>query len=562
MNHFASSQGSLLGFASPAIPKPLWARPEWLAALVSTIVVVGGFLFFRTGTTPTLTATNLLGRASVGEKMVWNSPDQVTHRTIDLEERRSAGGAVVSRRRIESWQNSAQGDRAERVYDESNRMIAGAWQRADGSRTVYHHGNRPRPEAASARTDSLLLNLDEIWQLELSAKEFSRLIAGEVKAQVEESADSYLITYGTGRTIGASHLLKATMKLSRADLHPIEQALLIERGGEVREYRFVETGFERLPQKDVAPKVFDVEPELLSENRKNEGGRLKQPVDFIHPSFFIPHPAAVASAELEVDVAYLLNQAKGERSEQVSLSRTATGLLRVEGVVDTAQRKDELVRALAPVSNNPAVKIEISTIGEPMPRQPRPSSGAVTVREAEETANTVAVDNELREYLSRKGVTLKTGDDLDEAVRSFSSRMVNRGYRALFHAIELKRLINRFANLDMRTLAPDARAKWLQMVREHAAALERETAALRQEIQPIFFSGSLPVAAEGIEISGDVDLARAVERLHKAALSNNDALRAAFTISAQSSKAVKSLQFWRSLTSAENLAARIRKYPG
>ncbi|MFN2514426.1 MAG: hypothetical protein ABR568_23820, partial [Pyrinomonadaceae bacterium] len=133
------------------------------------------------------------------------------------------------------------------------------------------------------------------------------------------------------------------------------------------------------------------------------------------------------------------------------------------------QRKDELVRALAPVSNNPAVKIEIRTITEVAQRQMRGSPGTVTVREAEETANTVAVDNELRDYLSRKDATLRTGNGLDEAVRSFSSRMVNRGYRALFHAIELKRLINRFANIDMRTVAPDARAKWLQMLREHAA---------------------------------------------------------------------------------------------
>jgi len=301
---------------------------------------------------------------------------------------------------------------------------------------------------------------------------------------------------------------------------------------------------------------------LLSENRKAEGGRLKQAVDSIHPSSVIPYPSTVASAELEIDVAYLLTQAKGDRSEQVSLSRTATGLLRVQGVVETEQRKDELVRALGPVSNNPAVKIEIGTIEEATQRQPRGPAGTVTVREPEETASTVAVDNELRDYLSRKDATLKTGDRLDEAVRSLSSRMVNRGYRALFHAIELKRLINRFANVDMRTVAPDAHAKWLQMVREHAAASERETAALCQEIQPIFFSESPPVAAEEIEISGDVDLAHAVERLHKLALTNNDALRAAFTISTQSSKAVKSLQFWRSLSSAENLAARIKKYGG
>jgi RNA polymerase sigma factor (sigma-70 family) len=559
-NYFASSQLSLLGVRLPANRKPLWAYPGWLAGLASTVIVIGGFLFFRTATTPILTAANLLERASVGEKMVGNSPDQVTHRIINLEERRSAEGAVVSRRRVEIWQNSAQDNRAERLYDESNRMIAGAWQKADGSRTVSHHGGRPRREAAPT-TDSLLLNLDEIWQLELSAKEFSGLIAGASDAQLEERPDSYVITYGSARTIGASRLLKATLKLSRADLHAIEQALLIERGGEVREYRFVEASLERLPQKDVTPSVFQPELELGTDGAKirRREGEISPPPSSVPP--FSP-PLREASPELEVDVAYLLNQAKGDRSEQVSLSRTATGLLRVEGVVDTEQRKDELVHALAPVSNNPAVKIEIATIAEATRRQPRGSSGTVTVREAEETASTVAVDNELRDYLSRKDATLKTGNGLDEAVRSFSSRMVNRGYRALFQAIELERLINRFANVDMRTVTPEARAKWLQMVREHAAALERETAALRQDIQPVFFSGSPSVAAQEIEIAGDVDLARAVERLHKLALANNEAIRAAFTISAESSKAVKSSQFWRSLTSAENLAARIKQYPG
>jgi RNA polymerase sigma factor (sigma-70 family) len=561
-NYFASRQLSLLGFASTGIRKPLWAHPGWLTALVSTAVVVGGFLYFRMGTTPTLTAANLLERASVGEKMAVGSPDQVTHRIINLEERRSVEGAAVLRRKIEIWQNSASGDRAQRLYDGNNKLIAGAWQKADGSHTVYHHGGRSRRATAPAGSDSLLLNLDEIWQLELSVKEFSALIAGAANAQVEERPDSYLITYGNARTIGASRLLKATLKLSRANLHPTEQTLLVERGGEVREYRFIEASFERMPQKDVAPSVFEPELELLSERRKDEGGRMKPAVEPLHPSSFIPHPSPVASAELEIDVAYLLNQAKGDRGEQVILSRTAAGLLRVEGVVDTEQRKDELVRALAPVSNNPAVKIEIRTITEVAQRQMRGSSGTVTVREADETANTVAVDNELRDYLSRKDATLRTGNGLDEAVRSFSSRMVNRGYRALFHAIELKRLIKRFANVDMRTVAPDARAKWLQMVREHAAALERETAALRQEIQPVFFSGSSSVAADEIEIAGDADLASAVERLHKLALVNNEAIRAAFTISAQSSSAVKSSQFWRSLISTEKLAARIKQYPG
>jgi hypothetical protein len=129
--------------------------------------------------------------------------------------------------------------------------------------------------------------------------------------------------------------------------------------------------------------------------------------------------------------------------------------------------------------------------------------------------------------------------------------MVNRGYRALFHAIELKQLINRFTNVDMRTVAPDARAKFLAMIHEHAVAFELENAVLRQEIGPVFFPGTALTGAEDASIQSDADLARAVERLHQLALSNNDAIRTAFTISSQSSAAaIKSTAFWQSIQRA------------
>ncbi|HKY30188.1 MAG TPA: hypothetical protein VJM12_19820 [Pyrinomonadaceae bacterium] len=120
------------------------------------------------------------------------------------------------------------------------------------------------------------------------------------------------------------------------------------------------------------------------------------------------------------------------------LSRTPKGLLQVEGVVDMQQRKDELLYALSPVSNNPAVKINIAVVTDALNGQPNISSRQVTVREVEETADTIAVDRELRDYLGSGGS--KTDAELDEAVRSFSSRTLNRAYRAGFHAIELKKL--------------------------------------------------------------------------------------------------------------------------
>jgi hypothetical protein len=266
--------------------------------------------------------------------------------------------------------------------------------------------------------------------------------------------------------------------------------------------------------------------------------------------------SAVASAELDVDVAYLLNQAKADRNEQVALTRSAGGSLRVEGIVESEQRKNELLRALAPVSQNPAVTIDVRTVAEALKRSPTPSS--ISIHQADVTATTVAVDRELRAYFSNHNSL--AGGDVDEAVRGFSSRTVKRAYDALFHAIALKQLINRFANVDMRTVAPDARAKWASMVREQAGAFERETALLRRDLQPIFFAGADSNVVEELTIASDADLAVAVEKLHKLALANNDAVRTAFTISSRSNAGPLRSTFWRLSANAQTLAQRIERY--
>ena len=527
-----------------------------LVVLVSA-ALIAGFLFFKASMSPELTATALLESAVVAEQRAHKIPDKVRHRYVRLEERRSAEGAVVAQRKIETWENRASGNRSQRLYDDSNKLIAGAWQKADGSRTVYHHGSKPRPEPALTSPGNLLLNFEDVWQLEPSAETFRALIAEPAFARVEERPTTYVLIYEKLRSVGASVLLKATLTLSKPDLHAIEQTLLVQRGNESREYRFGLASDDLLPEDKVAPTAFEIEPQLIGGDEQ-----FGRPGDWAirdltssrvpsSPSTSTPPPA---SAELEIDVAYLLNQAKANRNEQVALTRSAGGSLRVEGVVDTQQRKEEFLKTLGPVANNPAVRIEIRTVAE---ATTRPSTvRSVVVQETEETANTVAADDELRAYFSRKDPAVPT----DESIRSYSSQVVNRAYRALFHAIEMKRLVSRFANVDMRTVAPDARAKWLNMLRQHANAFATENAALRQAIQPIFFAGA---SAQGgdVFVNSDADLARAVEQLHKLALSNNDAIRSAFTTSANSSAvALKSTTFWQSLQRAENSAKAILQF--
>ncbi len=533
-------------------------RQLGLLIVLLCAVVIGGFLFFKARVSRILTASVLLERASIAENTNPTATDNVNHRVMTLEERRSPEGAVVARYKIEIWTNRAKGDRVQRLYDESNRLIAATWQKADGSRTNYHHGTKPQSEPALTSPETLLFNLENVWQLEPSSETFAKLIADPGTANVEERTTTFVVTFDKGRSIGASRLVKATLTLSKSNLHAVEQTLVVQRGDEeVREYRFGEASFESPGSVD--PKVFEIESTLTGgAGEIGDSGdwafRDLTTTNRVPPTPSTSAPPA-ASAELEVDVAYLLNQAKADRNEQVTLTRSAGGSLRVEGVVDTPERKEAFLSALSPVAHNPAVTIQIRTVTEAT--QSRVANRSVLVLAPEETANTVAADDDLRAYFLRQDPNGPT----NELIRDYSTRVGNRGYRALFNAIELKKLMARFSKVDMRSVTQDARSKWLSMVHGHAAAFEREAESLYQELEPVFFPNATVSATENVLIQNDVELARAVERLHQLALFNNEAVSSALTISSHSSAAtIKTSQFRRSLLAAVTLAKRIGQY--
>jgi DNA-directed RNA polymerase specialized sigma24 family protein len=529
--------------------KPLWSRPEFITILVS-FLLIGTVLLLKLNTNPSITTTKLLDQARNTEQAEYAK--HVVHRVIEIQEREFTGGVIVSRRKIEVWEDLARGERDDRIYDADNRLIARRLQSRAGSGVVYHH----QVGLQDVNRKGWLLTPEELWALEPTARNFLAIATNGQGLTIEERPSNYIVSLADERIVGNARLVKVTLTLGRKDLRTKEQTVLIEGNGEIREYRFIEVSFDHFQRKDIDATIFAPEPvATFSPSIKTDRFRRSSRANRERTL------RMRASQELEVEVAYLLNQAKGDRNEQITLVRDANGLLRVEGIVDTPSRKAELMRDLAPLTNNPAVKVDIRAISETL-LLPGTSKTGTTLGPLTNTTNTtdvIPVDHELRELLSRRQYDK---DHLDEAIRSFASRNVNRSYRALFHAIELKQLVDRFSQMDMHSVTPQARAKWLEMVRGHAAAFEREWKALNQEVQPIF----LVIDAEseaGMEaqISTDADLAHGTQRLHRLALLTADGIRRAFTTSVESTNlSIKSKEFWSSVIDAKNLAARISKY--
>jgi hypothetical protein len=102
--------------------------------------------------------------------------------------------------------------------------------------------------------------------------------------------------------------------------------------------------------------------------------------------------------------------------------------------------------------------------------------------------------------------------------------------------------------------------KWRAIINEHVRAFTRETAALRRGLESVFPSLGLEAGTGSASVvDSDADRVSAVKRLIVLASANNEAVQQSFSITANSNKSasVRTAQFWRSLATAETLAAQI-----
>ncbi len=137
--------------------------------------------------------------------------------------------------------------------------------------------------------------------------------------------------------------------------------------------------------------------------------------------------------------------------------------------------------------------------------------------------------------------------------------MVDRSLVALRHAGALERLAQRFSLEQLRTLDPEARNKWLGLLRAHSQALERELTGLRRDLGPLISSSAVGDSPAGLKIESDQDLQQAIHRLFELCSANDQVIRSAFTVSENgaNASAIKSPSFSRSLSAAETLANSI-----
>ncbi|MBO0799517.1 MAG: hypothetical protein J2P31_11910, partial [Blastocatellia bacterium] len=265
----------------------------------------------------------------------------------------------------------------------------------------------------------------------------------------------------------------------------------------------------------------------------------------------------------------LLDQVNAFSRDQLSVSRTSSGYLMIEGIVDTEERKQELLNALASVRNHPAVKINIETPAEAerrlaKQRTPRAPVKQIAINSVHFTGKFPAYPD-LVHYFSERGTT---NERISDSTDKFADASLSRSSRIYQEARSMKQIAGRFTAEQLNTLDARELGQLRTLIRNHAQTLHNELAMLRQNLEPIFLPPNLvnetPAAPD--ELTSNADLVNAVGRLFDLCVAIDKDIRSAFSIStagpagdpATPTMNIKQPQFWRSLKNSENISAVIK----
>jgi hypothetical protein len=534
-----------------AVPRPLVR-----VAAGSLVAILIAALVLYTNRVPTVSASELLRHATEAQATKLRATQEpVVHRKLQV--RRTDQAAV--RAEAISWEtwDDTRNSRFRQAVDEagSRRFLPAVGEATRKDQVTVPdtltelglvlQANRMDPQrplsAASYQTwrDSVAQKQEEV-----------------TRARLSNGLDAFALRTVPLGQVGVGQISEATFVVRADDWHAFELRLKVRAADGERFYEVTEQSSEVLNLAAVSPEIF-AGPQTAALPSSSPASKASlSPAPALNANAApVPLPAvsAVATAELEVEVLRLLNQAGADLGEQVSARRDSNGPLRVEGIVETEARKGEILRALAPVINNPAVRVDIKTVAEALAEkrgQGKDAPGSVTEQKVEIDTGAIAAGSELRAYFKS-----------DDEARQFAARMASRSQRAMRHLYAMRRLSNQFSAAELRALTPEARAKWLSLVRSHARAYLQEANGLRRELQPIFSESAQSASAHGgPPISDPAKVVRAVEELFALGSANDRVIRSAFKTSSESVRvtAINTGAFWQSLSAAEALAARIQ----
>lgn len=540
-----------------------WLQPVNITAAFAVLLFgVLGYVYLTRPVETPLTAANILENATRNEVDITARTDLAVRRTYKIEQ--WSNGNLVSRRRVDEWQKVDAS--ARRDFDEKGKMIAGEWKGKDGTSHVFKLGEKLRPADQSNNATN------EIANIKPTATQFASLIenaGGSAQLKLEESPNTYNLTYRKDSETEPrpannlpGELLLASLALDRTSLDLRSETLVLRIGDETREYRFTDIRVEQKPVDTVSPFIFLPEAELLQGSTK-----VVKPVEIAETESEAPATETAntnttykntATLDTEVEVMRALDSINALSGDQITVTRTAAGQLKVVGLVDGSQRKTEVLNALSVVRNSPGVLIDIQTREEAARKQKQTGSNISIESVTADTASQFPVEAELKNYFAKRGVA---GENLEREIRDYSSTVLNRSRALRRNALAFKSLAERFSPAELDRLDAAKSEQWKALLRSKAAAVAGDVRSLQSQLSAVGLNAGGDGGSGGAAIRDASDVAQAAQRLFGLAAACDAQVSQSFSISGAGGAApVKTVQFWRNLRQMADIAADVLKF--
>lgn len=354
---------------------------------------------------------------------------------------------------------------------------------------------------------------------------------------------------------GVGEIVKASIFVRTKDHHPVKQQFQIKTESSNYSIELIEQGFKIIPLNDLDRKIFGELPTMANGTKSesvivNNSGLSIDSGGILNP----------ASSELEMEVIRLLSVTGADLGQEVSVLRTSDGKLSITGIVETENRKKEILTALKSVEGNPVIVFQIETAEEADKRiqnseSQKSDAGSPITLITDPPSNDIAIDSELRTRLQATGVK---ESELEAEINRYADRVLRKSNRALLHTWALRDLSKRFTPQMLRSMDPQARSKWVKLVSAHARNYEREVNELKQQLQLLI---KLPINDDNVipDIKDEEGIHHAVNQLVEYSSTIDRSVRAAFTISINSDASLlKSPSFREAVVNGHRLANKIR----
>lgn len=511
---------------------------------------------------PNISATEIIQKTAAAEQSNENDTERIIRRTFNFEEK-NANGEIVKKRKIEFFSDAVRKISVRRLFDENNKLIAGEWRRKDGVSTTYATGKVSELRLYKTENELINGNLDNIWQLSVSAKGFESLIGSPENVSVEESNSEYQVNFvPKTQTV----ITKAVLHINR-DLRTDKLILVVNQNNSAREFSFTETVFEQKPRASVENSAFEPNAEFVktskiagktnSPNETSETNeKTSEEIIGKETSPNAPTLPTAATSELEVKVLQLLNNVNALSGDQINITKTADGKIQVKGIVDAKNRKDEIINALAEVRGNSAISINIQTAEEAAKNKPSKQNGGTLESISVESKNSIPAGEILRNYYASQGLS---GEKIEAEIRRYSANALSKSSQVRRSALQMKQIAERFSVAEIEKMDEATRNNWRKLIKQNAANLAQNSENLRGDLR----NGLNVEAGNGggsINAANDADLIRAAKRLFELSMAIDGDVRASFSSSGgnRGNVAVKSGRFSSNLAEIIGLARQIK----